>query len=348
MNTIGNSTELRRGERMASLLMHLLSHQTRWYTTGALLESLGLEESERRNVQRDLQDLAGIEGSLITKRGSGTRLEWSANKDRTKGLLLPGAQDDFLNMILLERTAQRVPEMAPHLQGLFDIWRNSLPIDQRRLLDQFDSMLGSRIEFFGTPGELGEERNRHMLVFLKAIAEGRKVEVTYLGNLDDAPKTSVRVPAMLIVSQGQIYIGCVSQSNPNAEYYLRLSRVQKVKLSPEHVTIASERLNRLRERIKASGGMLGENSPKVEKVRLRFPGYFHNILREQSYHPSARVREVNGQLELVMEVEVNRSLEQWVLGWKERVEVIQPESLKKTMADFGKELVRRYTQVFNH
>jgi len=328
---------------MASLLMHLLSHQARWYTTGSLLESLGLDESERRNVQRDLQDLAGIEGSLITRRGSGTRLEWSANKDRTKGILLPGAQDDFLNMILLERTAQRFPEMAPHLQGVFDIWRNSLPIDQRRLLDQFDSKLGSRIEFFGTPGELGEERNRHMLVFLKAIIEGRKVEVTYLGNLDEEPKSSLRVPAMLIVNQGHLYIGCVSQSNPNAEYYLRLSRVQKVKLSTERVTIASERLNRLRERIKASGGMLGENSPKVEKVRLRFPGYFHNILQEQSYHPSARIHASNGQLELTMNVEVNRSLEQWVLGWKERVEVIQPESLKKAMADFGRELVKRYS-----
>lgn len=340
---MGNNTDLRRGERMASLLMHLLSHQARWYTSSALMESLGLEESERRNVQRDLQDLAGIDGSLITKRGSGTRLEWSANKDRTKGLLLPGAQDDFLNMILLERTSQRFPEMAPHLQGMFDIWRNSLPIDQRRLLDQFDSKLGSRIEFFGTPSELGEERNRHMLVFLKAIVEGRKVEVTYLGNLDDAPKISLRVPAMLIVNQGQLYIGCISQSNPNAEYYLRLSRVQKVKLSPERVTIASERLNRLRDRIKASGGMLGENSPKVETVRLRFPGYFHNILREQPYHPSTKICTSDGYLELTMNVEVNRSLEQWVLSWKERVDVIAPESLKQAMADFGKELVKRYT-----
>lgn len=340
---MGNTTDLRRGERMASLLMHLLSHQARWYTTGALLESLGLEESERRNVQRDLQDLAGIEGSLITKRGSGTRLEWSANKDRTKGLLLPGAQDDFLNMILLERTSQRFPEMAPHLQCLFDIWRNSLPTDQRKLLDQFDSKLGSRIEFFGAPGELGEERNRHMLVFMKAIVDGRKVEVTYLGNLDEEPKTSLRVPAMLIVNQGQIYIGCVSQRNSDAEYYLRLSRVQKVKLSPERVTIAIERLNRLRDRVKTSGGILGENNPKVENVKLRFPGYFHNILREQSYHPSARVREINGQLELTMNVEVNRSLEQWILGWRERVEVIEPVGLKKAMADFGRELVNRYS-----
>jgi len=327
---------------MASLLMHLLSHQTRWYTTGALLESLGLEENERRNVQRDLQDLAGIDGSLVAKRGSGTRLEWSANKDRTKGLLLPGAQDDFLNMILLERTALRFPEMAPHLQGMFGIWRKTLPVDQRKLLDHFDSRLGSRIEFFGAPGGCGEERNRHMLVFLKAIVECRKVEVTYLGNLDEEPQTSLRVPAMLIVNQGQIYIGCVSQRNPDAEYYLRLSRVQKVKLSTERATIATERLNRLRERIRASGGMLGESSPKVEKVRLRFPGYFHNILREQPYHPSAKVREIHGQLELSMQVEVNRSLEQWVLGWKERVEVIEPASLKKAMADFGKELVKRY------
>ena len=341
---MGNSTDLRRGERMASLLMHLLSHQTRWYTTGALLESLALDESERRNVQRDLQDLAGIDGSLITRRGSGTRLEWSANKDRTKGILLPGAQDDFLNMILLERTAQRFPEMAPHLQGMFEIWRKTLPVDQRKLLDQFDSKLGSRIEFFGSLGECGEERNRHMLVFLKAIVEGRKVEVTYLGNLDEEPKTSLRVPAMLIVNQGQIYIGCISQRNPDAEYYLRLSRVQKVKLSTERATIAPERLNRLRERIRSSGGMLGENSPKLEKVRLRFPGYFHNILREHPYHPSAKLREANGQLELVMDVEVNRSLEQWVLGWKERVEVVGPDRLKKAMADFGQELVKRYSQ----
>ncbi len=343
---MGTSTDLRRGERMASLLMHLLSHQARWYSTSLLLESLGLEESERRNVQRDLQDLAEIKGSLIAKRGKGTRLEWGANKDRTKGLLLPGAQDDFLNMVLLQRTAQRFPEMAPHLQGMFHIWRHSLPISQQKLLDKMDTKLGNRIEFFGASGDFSEERNRHMLVFLTAIVEERKVEVTYFGNLDEEPKTSLRIPAMLIVNQGQIYIGCLSQRNPNAEYYLRLSRVQKVKLSSERVTISKERLDRLRERIKASGGMLGENSPKVEKVRLRFPSYFHNILREQSYHPSAKVRVVDGQLEMVMHVEVNRSLEQWVLGWKERVEVIAPESLKKSMAEFGKELVKRYGSNF--
>lgn len=339
---MGTNSDLRRGERMASLLMHLLSHQTRWFSTSLLLESLGLEESERRNVQRDLQDLAGIEGSLITKRGSGTRLEWGSNKERTKGILLPGAQDDFLNMILLQRTVQRFPEMAPHIQGMFQIWRQSLSTDQKKMLDKLDTKLGNRIEFFGTSSEFSEERNRHMLVFLKAIVEERKVEVTYFGNLDEEPKTSLRIPAMLIVNQGQIYIGCVSQRNPNAEYYLRLSRVQKVKLSSERVTLSKERLDRLRERIQASGGMLGDNSPKVEKVRLRFPSYFHNILREQSYHPSARVRTVDGQLELIMHVEVNRSLEQWVLGWKERVEVIAPENLKKSMAEFGRELIKRY------
>ena len=41
---MGNNSDLRRGERMASLLMHLLSNPTRWYTVGTLLESLGLDE----------------------------------------------------------------------------------------------------------------------------------------------------------------------------------------------------------------------------------------------------------------------------------------------------------------
>jgi predicted DNA-binding transcriptional regulator YafY len=45
---------------------------------------------------------------------------------------------------------------------------------------------------------------------------------------------------------------------------------------------------------------------------------------------------------MTMLVEPNRSLLQWILGWAERVEVMEPMSLRVELADFGRTLVERY------
>jgi len=337
-------SDLGRGERMLALFMHLLSHRNRRFDVSTLLEELNLDNSERRNLQRDLLALAGLPGSYVHKYGTGTRITWGVEVEQLGGLVLPGVDQALLSLIFMRRISGLYPELAEDIGNLVEQFQQQLPGRDKKLIADWGTELNSRILFMGESPDVQEEASKYIADFLRAIRERRKVNVLYQGNEDEAPCWHKRVPALLVVYQGEIYVGCYSQSNPDADYYLKLKRVRKTKLLGESYPNQPSRLNRFRARIVECGGMLGDNSPKAEKVRLKFPPYLENILKERRYHPTAKLSSCrDGSIELAMKVEVNRSLMQWVLGWAERVEVLEPAALRKQLREFGKELFQQYS-----
>ena len=336
-------SNIRRGERMVAILMYLLSHRESWYATADLVEALELDKSELRNVQRDLADLMDLPYSLIESRGVATRHEWCATLPKGTGILMPGAQDDLFNLILLQRMANRIPELTEQLDAITKQIQGQQHGEQAKLFRKFDTFLGTRIEFMGAQESHNELRNRHLLVFLRAICEGFKVKVTYQDNIHDNPTTQERVPIMVIIVNGELYIGCASRNNPDAEYVLKLSRVLKATLVKERYDVPTERIDRLRKRIRTTGGLLDNHPDKTVKVKLRFPDYFRNLVQERPYHSSAQVQQdKDGSWIMTMQVEPNRSLLQWILGWAERVEVMEPQSLRSELREFGMAMAKRY------
>lgn len=73
-----------------------------------------------------------------------------------------------------------------------------------------------------------------------------------------------------------------------------------------------------------------EVGDEAETVRLKFKRGVARIMEETIYHPSQIVkRQADGSLIMTLRVSVSMELCSWVLGWGEKVEVLEPKELRK-------------------
>ena len=77
--------------------------------------------------------------------------------------------------------------------------------------------------------------------------------------------------------------------------------------------------------------------------KLRFSPAIAPYIRERTWHPSERTRELaGGRLELTFTCAPSYEVTAWVASWRSEVEVIEPPSLRKELADLGRYLTRTY------
>ena len=176
---------------------------------------------------------------------------------------------------------------------------------------------------------------------LRAIREHRKVQVQYTDNWGNVTDKS-RVPLMVVVHQGDIYIGCVSQSHPGATYALKLCRIKSAKLTREQFVENPKDVESLRTRIRSGALLLGEQSPKSEDVSILFKKQIWNTLKERPYHPSMHIEERKDDLRVTMNVEVNDMLKQWVMFFGNIATVEKPQNLRTMILETAKQLVQKY------
>ena len=82
---------------------------------------------------------------------------------------------------------------------------------------------------------------------------------------------------------------------------------------------------------------------KAETVRLKFKPDVARILEEATYHPSQIVeRQADGTLIMTLRVATNNELCSWILGWGEKVEVLEPKELRKDVAGTAREMLKIY------
>ena len=131
----------------------------------------------------------------------------------------------------------------------------------------------------GTQPDFDENVGKILPIILMAICKKQKLQITYTDNFGNRSEKK-RVPLMVVVHQGEIYIACVSENHPDRTYALKLRRVESAKLLRESFTENPKVLESLRKRIRLGSFLLGEQNPKAEKVVLYFPNYLKNILKE--------------------------------------------------------------------
>jgi predicted DNA-binding transcriptional regulator YafY len=78
------------------------------------------------------------------------------------------------------------------------------------------------------------------------------------------------------------------------------------------------------------------------RVRIRFDPTVGRFVRRRQWHPTQRLRKVDGQLELTMDVRGTTELASWVLGFGDKAEVIAPAGLRRQIADELARAVKRY------
>lgn len=334
--------EQTRGERMIRIFVYLVAHYNNRYSVADMMRQLGVPESDLRSVQRDMQALTELEGDYIRRFTESGKVYFQASIVKAGKFFFPEFDDTILHFVFLRRIANLYPATASLIEDITRRISQDLPMRQQALLECYTKELNSRILFMGTPPGFDEDAGKNLPILLEAIRKKQKVQITYTdnwGSRTDKP----RIPLMLAIHQGEIYIGCVSQRFPDKTYALKLRRIESVKLLREHFSEGPKTIDTLRKRIRSGALFSDEQNPNIEKVVIRFPGYARYFLQERPYHPSMKIKELqNGDLQATMTVAVNDLLKQWVLHYGPIAKVQKPAKLRQMLLDSAMELVKLY------
>lgn len=333
---------LGRGERMVRIFVYLMAHYNNRYSVADIMRHLDIPEGELRSVQRDMQALINIEGGYIQRSTENGKTYYWVALDRASKLVFPDFGDMVLHFVFLQRIANLYPATSSLIEDLTKRITQDLPAKQQDALKCYSKELNGRILFMGTPPGYDENVGKNLPIILNAIRKKQKVKVVYTdnwGNRTDKP----RIPLMVAISQGDIYIGCVSQHHPDKTYALKLQRIESVKLLKETFEENPKVVESLRKRIRSGSLLLGEQNPQEERVVIYFPKYAKNFLKERPYHRSMKMEDASGdEIRVTMKVEVNDLLKQWVMYYGNIATVEQPKKLKQMVLETAKALVQKY------
>lgn len=81
---------------------------------------------------------------------------------------------------------------------------------------------------------------------------------------------------------------------------------------------------------------------KTRKVRLRFTGVAARLVAERVWHASQKATNDRRGLILEMSVGLSPDLRQWILGWGDEAEVLEPADLRSELAAAAKAAARVY------
>ena len=332
----------RRGERMVRIFVYLMAHYNNRYSVADIMRHLDIPEGDLRSVQRDMQDLADIEGGYIQRLTESGKTYYQVALERSGRLVFPEFGDTLLHFMFLQRIANIYPAASSLIEDITKRITQDLPAREQATLEGYSKELNGRILFMGTPPGFDENVGKNLPIILEAIRRKQKLQIAYTdnrGNHSDKP----RVPLMLAIYQGEIYIGCVSQHFPDSTYALKLRRIESIKPLHEHFTEDPQVVEALRKRIRTGALFSGDQDLPCEKVVIYFPKYIKNILQERPYHPSMKIKELEcGDLHVTMNVAVNDLLKQWVMYFGPIAEVLKPVKLRQMVLDSAKELVKVY------
>ncbi len=191
--------------------------------------------------------------------------------------------------------------------------------DRDRLVDRF--VKGSRRTLVDPPP----------VAILNAAAEALRrdkvLEGVYThGNGYTGPV--LLLPVTLARHEGRAYLFAVKVKQGQPRLY-RLDRFESLQVradiqKPEYDTAAVDRLLQAR-----FGGYIAP----PQRVRLRVAQEIAYLFREFQYHASQKVRSRrDGSLTVVLECAVSWELEEWILGFGEFAEVLEPDTLRARIA----------------
>lgn len=332
--------DTKRAERIVQILVHLQTHPKQSFSVSQLMTSMQYSESERRNIQRDMQSLATIPGKLVISEGSGPHKVYRTGLNILDKLDFPNFEENMLQFVFLKRIENIYPGTASLIDELIDKIFKNLPCSKHDRVREAFSEINSRVLFMGTPPDFDETASDKLNIILQAIRTHREISVQYHPTRG-AVSTSNRVPLMIVLFQNEIYLGCVRHSDPNAVYALKVRRMEDVSLTNIPFLENQKSIEALRQKVNDLS--LFDGDIGHEKVELTFPAYARQYIEEQPYHRSLRIVEKKGILHVTMQVCVNTQLVQWLLyHTQNEVKVVKPEHLKRRLYEFGQRLTVLY------
>lgn len=327
--------DITRADRVIQLFAILISNPSKSYSISDLMEALEIPEKERRNVQRDMNLLTSVNGgTYIRVIGDQRAFRYQSAIKSADKLLFPNFENTMLHFVFLQRIANMYPAASETVTDLLEKIRKSLPASEKKAVEQLAQDLNSRILFAGTPPMFEEDSSEKIKIILRAIHERRKILVTYISETGNIPH--IRIPLMVILYQGEIYIGCESQTRPGDTYTLKFRRIQKVELTKETFQDNPKTLEMLRKRVQLGSAIYGPQDPKAEDVEIVFNGSARHYLEERPFQRSMKMEKLrDGHLLVTMKALNDELLFRWVLSYADSAEVIKPIALRKKLREFS-------------
>ena len=327
--------DITRADRVIQLFAILISNPSKSYSISDLMEALEIPDKERRNVQRDMNLLTSVNGgTYIRVIGDQRAFRYQSAIKSADKLLFPNFENTMLHFVFLQRIANMYPAASETVTDLLEKIRKSLPASEKKAVEQLAQDLNSRILFAGTPPMFEEDSSEKIKIILRAIHERRKILVTYISETGNIPH--IRIPLMVILYQGEIYIGCESQTRPGDTYTLKFRRIQKVELTKETFQDNPKTLEMLRKRVQLGSAIYGPQDPKAEDVEIVFNGSARHYLEERPFQRSMKMEKLrDGHLLVTMKALNDELLFRWVLSYADSAEVIKPIALRKKLREFS-------------
>jgi predicted DNA-binding transcriptional regulator YafY len=337
MKTKGNDTLLRQWHMLQMIPRHPLS-----ITTTQLLDSLTREgfNVDARTIQRDVQFLA-TKFPLVTDGGSEKPYRWRW-MEGAAAFNLPGLSNtEALTFNFVERHLRPIlptitlEQLKPFFKAASEKLEN-LPdpihswLDKVRVIPPTQRLLPPKID------------TKIQLVISEALMLDKQIKVTYQRSGEDTAEQHIIHPLALVERQPTVYLVCRNDSEENL-WNLPLHRFQSAHILEE----SSQRPNdfNLDAHLESSKGLgfggSGENI-RLEAIFEKFSGV-HLYETPLSQDQTISVLDDN-HLKITATVVNTEQLRWWLLGFGERIEIIEPPELRGLMLETANRLHTIYNK----
>jgi len=314
---------LKKTERMLRIWLLLLRNPFR-FTTRDLADKFGVNV---RTIYRDLVTL----GNELMVPVYEERARWAVRDD----YFLPPIRftvSEALNIFLAARLMMQYSHRYdPNVDSTFSVLASVLPAP---LKEQVQRTLWMQ----ALPRD-----ERHLLVLAKlaeAWTSQRRAKITYR-SLPAAKATERVIEPYFIEPAAPGHSSYVIAYCHRARELriFKVERIEGIDLTDETYTIPPDfDANRY---FSAAWGIVVEGEEQT--VRLRFSPEIARLMEETVWHPSQVLeKQADGSVIMTLKVFHTYELVTWILGWGEKVEVLEPAELRGEVLQAAKEMVKIY------
>ena len=180
------------------------------------------------------------------------------------------------------------------------------------------------------------DRIEHVDDIVTALLREERLRVTH-GSVQDYGKPFVLEPYTLVVYKKGLYLAGYSHHHESVrtfslDGFREIDRLKKDRFAYPKEYHPSQL-------VEGAFGMIG--GPRT-RVRLLFDPKVGRFVRRRLWHPTQEIRRTERGVEMVMEVAGTTELKTWVLGWGDKVEVLEPAGLREEVAAEVERVIAKY------
>jgi len=246
-------------------------------------------------------------------------------------LSLPEAMTIFLAARLMARFANRYdPNIASTFMKLNAVVPVPLRDQIRRTMDWMEEQRKDEMHL------------RILATLAEAWVNQRTVRIRYQALLDEEATERSIDPYFIepaAAGHSSYVIGYCHRTNEIRTF--KIERIRAIEMTSEHYAIPPD--FDANSYLASAWGIVADG--ELQTVKLRFDRQVARLLEEVTWHPSqVTERQPDGSVIVTLRVLITVELRSWILGWGEKVEVLEPEELREEIAETARAMLDVYQQ----